>query len=110
MRSPKRKRTASSKGLPTCGTPWRTLVDASETGRRSTGSDVTRSVTLRDGRRVERIRIPEDSAHAVGIILVRPGRPSRTIYATDGPSTLQRLGPQAAAQYFDAAGCSRKDP
>jgi hypothetical protein len=72
--------------------------------------DVTRSVTLRDGRRVERIRIPEDSAHAVGIILVRPGRPSRTIYATDGPSTLQRLGPQAAAQYFDAAGCSRKDP
>jgi hypothetical protein len=71
--------------------------------------DVTKSVTLRAGGRVERIRIPDDWAHSVGIILVRPGRRSRTVYATDGPSTLQWLGPQAAGEYFDAPRCSRKD-
>lgn len=67
--------------------------------------DITRSVTLRDGTQVRRIDIPRDWEHAVGLILVRPGRPARTVFATAGPSTLVVLGPAAAGEYFAASGC-----
>jgi len=70
--------------------------------------DVTRSVTLRDGKRTRRINIPRDWEHAVGIILVVPGRTARTIFATDGPSSLIELGPTAVADYFDAPACRRR--
>jgi hypothetical protein len=69
--------------------------------------DVTRSVTLREGQGTHRIDIPGDSEHAVGIILAMPGQPPRTIFATDGPSTLGGLGPLAAADYFGEPGCQR---
>src|SRR5438128_1864432 len=44
--------------------------------------EVTRSVTLRDGKQVRRIRIPRDWEHAVGIIFAMPGRPARTVFAS----------------------------
>ena len=70
--------------------------------------DVTRSVTLRDGRTVRRITLPGDRNHAVGIILALPGRQHRIVFAEDGPSSLSAVGPSAAAEYFGAAACSRE--
>jgi hypothetical protein len=67
--------------------------------------EITRSITLRDGRQTRRISIPADWEHAVGLILVAPGKPARTVFAQDGPSSLTVTGPQAAAEYFGAGGC-----
>jgi hypothetical protein len=70
--------------------------------------DVTRSVTLREGRTVRRITLPSDRNHAVGIIFAMPGRQHRIVFAQDGPSSLSVAGPSAAAEYFGAQACSRK--
>jgi hypothetical protein len=67
--------------------------------------DITRSVTLRDGKRVRTVRIPRDWRHAVGIILAAPGRPALTVFASDGPSSLIQLGPSTVADYFGATAC-----
>jgi hypothetical protein len=69
--------------------------------------EVTRSIVLREGRRLQRLNIAHDSENAVGIILAAPGRPQRTIVATVGPSTLMQLGPSAAAEYFGKPACRK---
>jgi len=71
--------------------------------------DVTRRITLRDGKSVRRIDIPSDSDRSVGLVLVMPGRPPRIEYATAGPGSLAEIGPAAAAEYFAAPAC-RTDP
>jgi hypothetical protein len=80
------------------------IADTSTTYR----LDVTRSIVLRDGKRVQRVTLPRDWGHAVGIILVAPGRSRRTVFAPEGPSTLIQLGPAAAAEYFGKPACRRE--
>lgn len=49
--------------------------------------------------------LPSDWAHAVGAYLAAPGREPRVVYAMAGPSSLQFLLPNAAAEYFEEPGC-----
>ena len=67
--------------------------------------EVTRSITLREGKSVRRINIPKDWDHSVGIILAAPGREPETVFATAGPSSLIDAGPSAAGRYFGAPEC-----
>lgn len=41
-----------------------------------------------------------------GAVLVQPGRPARVVYSEDGPSTLQYLLPNAAAEYWKVPACN----
>ena len=70
---------------------------------------ITRSLLVRDGVTIDRLEFPTDWAHAVGIVLVTPGKPPVVVYATAGPSSLQELAPQAAWQYFSEPKCKRYD-
>jgi hypothetical protein len=41
----------------------------------------------------------------VGAVLVEPSQKGKVVFSVEGPSTLQFLLPQAAAQYWNAAAC-----
>ena len=70
--------------------------------------EVTRSVTLRNRGDVHHVRISTQWGRSVGAILVAPGRPARVVFASDGPSSLQWLGPEAVSDYFGAVACRSK--
>ncbi len=65
----------------------------------------TRTLTIRNGAFGRTFRFGADWPHAVGIVLVRPGRAPRVVYATAGPGSLQEVVPPAAASYFAAPSC-----
>jgi hypothetical protein len=69
--------------------------------------DVTRRVTLRDGRRTRQIRIASDWDHAVGLIFAIPGREPRVVFALGSPASLVVTGPMAASEYFGASACQK---
>ena len=68
----------------------------------SVRAELARILVLRVGDTVHRIDLPHES---VGAYLVVPGREPRVVYATAGPSSLQVLLPNAAAEYFHAPNC-----
>jgi hypothetical protein len=71
--------------------------------------EATRSLVIKDGTSEQRIEFPSDWAHAIGIVLVKPGTAPVVVYATAGPSSLQETAPQAAWKLFSEAKCKRYD-
>jgi len=65
----------------------------------------TKSLTISDGARSRRIAIPNKPGKTVGIVLVRPGVKPMVVYALTGPSSLQSLALNAAADYFGSPAC-----
>jgi len=70
--------------------------------------EVTKFVTLRQGRTIRRIALSRDWEHAVGIIFATPRRQHRIVFAEAGPSSLIVIGPSTAAEYFGAQTCRRE--
>ena len=67
----------------------------------------TRSVTIRDGSEAHVVPFARDWQHAVGIVIVTPGRPPLVVLASAGPSSLLETAPQAASRYFSEPKCKR---
>jgi hypothetical protein len=67
--------------------------------------ELTRSLTLQVGAETFSYQFQTDSEHSVGIVLAQPGREPTIVYATVGPSSLQWLALDAAADYFEAPQC-----
>lgn len=61
-------------------------------------------IVIRNGAATESLAV-HDRGQALGGILVAPGRKAKLVVSQIGPSTLQQLLPEAAAEYFRAAGC-----
>jgi len=71
--------------------------------------ELTKSLTLTDGAHVRRIAIPNEPGKTVGIVLAKPDAEPMVVYATVGPSSLQWLALDAAADYFGTPACKRAD-
>lgn len=69
--------------------------------------EFTRSLLVTDGHKSTKIDFPSDWEHAVGIVLISPGKAPMTVFATAGPSSLLETGPQAAWKYFSEPSCKR---
>ena len=67
--------------------------------------DTTKTVVLDIDGEVRRYPIPVEPGKSVGAYLAAAGREPLVVYATAGPSSLQILLPNAAAQYFDVPEC-----
>jgi|GEM_PF-3583829 len=61
-------------------------------------------VVVRNGAKVETFPVHRLD-QAIGGILVEPGRDARLVVSEVGPSSLQRLLPDAAADYWGAKAC-----
>lgn len=58
-----------------------------------------------------RIPLPVEPERSFGAFLIRPRAEPRSVYSSGGASSLVRLVPAAAAEYFDVPGCrSDLDP
>ena len=67
--------------------------------------ELTRVLIFKLGDRQLRFELSPDWQRAVGAYLVEPNREPRVVYASAGPSSLQFLLPNAAAEYFNEPGC-----
>ena len=68
----------------------------------------TRALVIVDGSTEHSYRFPADWDKSAGIILVSPGRTPRVVYASGGPSSLQWIALDAAAEYFEVAACKKE--
>jgi hypothetical protein len=71
----------------------------------SVRGELARVLVLRVAGKERRFDLPHEWERAVGAYLIEPGREPRVVYASAGPSSLQVLLPNAAAEYFGASAC-----
>jgi hypothetical protein len=67
--------------------------------------ELTRVLIFKLGDRQLRFKLSPDWQRAVGAYLIEPNREPRVVYSSAGPSSLQFLLPNAAAEYFNEPGC-----
>lgn len=61
---------------------------------------------VREGNATKRIKLPTSWPEAAGVYLFSPGKNPRKVPAQAGPSSLEVLVPEAAAEYYGAKACS----
>lgn len=71
--------------------------------------EFARSIVIEGGEKRRQIDFPSDWQHAIAIVLVTPGKEPTVVYATNGPSGLIEMAPQAAWKYFNEPNCKRWD-
>src|SRR3989442_16023247 len=59
-------------------------------------------LAVKDGAKIEKIKLPTAWPEAAGIYLFSPRKPPHRVAAQSGPSSLIMLAPEAAAAYFEA--------
>ena len=67
--------------------------------------ELARHLTFEINGDVTSIELPRERERSFGAYLLKPGASPRAVYAPVGPSALQQLLPDAAAEYFGVAGC-----